>query len=235
MKLRTIAWFALGTTFTLCACGGGGGGSPGTGSSTTAPPVVENYTFPAGGATAGPGNTAWDIVGVKTTLSDQFGTANKYDTLRVDVTFSQNVASALPSPGQQLSTGTELGIHILLDVDGNPQAGAYGICDLTSPLRPFEYSSDQGNDPSRLADGNYSIIGPDGDPIYQGPPNPPAEAQTSVSGNVLTEQFFLGSVGVYRGASVPEIGVAVASFNGSDTQRTDCVPSDSTELSISSS
>jgi len=226
MKLGMIAWSALAATVTLVACGGGGGG-PGN-PPPSFPAVIRSFTFPAGNATASPGTTAWDIVGVTTTLTDQFHSSDAYDTLRVDVTFVQDISDALPAPGQQLSSaGTELGVQVALDTDGNPATGVYSGCDPTDPLRPFEYGSDQGNDPSRLADGNYSIIDPQGGPIYQGAPNPPAEAQTSVAGHVFSQTFFLPTVGILDGAAAPKIGIAVASFNGASGSPTDCMPAGS--------
>jgi hypothetical protein len=192
--------------------------------------VIQTYTFPSGDATAAPGATAWDIVGVKTTLTGQFGNANgnSYDTLRIDVSFAQNVSNALPAPGQPLSTGTQLGIDIALDTDGNPNTGYTGGCDTANPLKPFEYTTDPGNDPSRLADGNYTIL-LNGNPIATGGENPPAEAMTSVAGNVMSETFFLTALGVHSGSAPPKIGVGVASFNGAlinmgTTPATDCVP-----------
>jgi hypothetical protein len=208
-----------------CAdCSGGGGG--GTSTPTPPPPVVVTRTFPANVAVAAGGGTAWDIIGVKTTLTGQFesGGGNLYDTLRVDVTFSQDVANALPLPGQPLSGLNQLGISIGLDTDGNPNTGQYKTCNLSSSEAPFEYVSDQGNDPSRLADGNYSIIGPDGAPIYSGSSNPPAEAQTVVSQSTVSQTFFLGAIGVADGSKVPKLGVGVVSVNGFRVVYTDCVP-----------
>ncbi len=223
MRLRTFGWCALGATLALCACGGGGGGG-GTPPPTSPPVVTENYTFPSGDATSSPGGTAWDIVGVTTKLSDQFHTANAYDTLEVDVTFAQDISTALPAPGQQLTGGGQLGVEVAIDVDGNPNTGEYGTCDPTNPVRPFEYLSDPGDDPSRLSDGNYSIIGPDGSPIYQGASNPPAEAQTSVLGHILKQTFYLVTLGIADGSNAPKIGLAVFAFNGGAGLFTDCVP-----------
>jgi hypothetical protein len=195
--------------------------------------VIVTRTFPSGGAVAAGGGTAWDIIGVKTTLTGQFASAggNLYDTLRVDVSFTQNVANALPAPGQALSGLTQLGISIGIDSDGNPNTGTFKTCNLSSPVTPFEYATDQGNDPSRLADGNYSIIGASGTPIYSGSSNPAAEAVTSVSGNILSQTFFLGSLGVDAGNKVPRIGILVAAVNGSGAVvRTDCVPNTEAEI-----
>jgi hypothetical protein len=193
--------------------------------------VIVSRTFPSNVAVAAGGGTAWDIVGVTTTLTGQFasGGGNLYDTLRVDVTFSQNVSNALPAPGQPLSGLNQLGISIAIDSDGNPNTGEYKTCNTASSLEPFEYATDQGNDPSRLSDGNYTIIGPAG-PIYSGAPNPPAEAQTSIGGSTMSETFFLTSLGVAAGVKVPKIGVIVAATNGSGSGATDCVPSDGSEI-----
>jgi len=220
---------SLAAVLTCADCSGGGGG--GSTTPTPPPPVVVTRTFPANIAVAAGGGTAWDIVGVKTTLTGQFesGGGNLYDTLRVDVTFSQNVANALPLPGQPLSGLNQLGISIGLDTDGNPNTGTFKTCSATSPLTPFEYDTDQGNDPNRLTDGNYTIIGPNG-PLSSGAPNPPAEAQTSVNGSIMTQVFFLGTLGVADKNAVPKIGVDVLSVNGAQDGETDCVPADGSEI-----
>jgi hypothetical protein len=183
-------------------------------------------------AVAAGGGTAWDIIGVKTTLTGQFQNAggNSYDTLRVDVTFAQNVENALPLPGQPLSGLNQLGISVEIDSDGNPLTGSFEGCNNNSSELPFEYSTDQGNDPGRLPDGNYSIIGPAG-PIYSGSSNPAAEAQVAVAGNTLSETFFLAALGVHSGSSVPKLGIAVAAGNGAvPSGETDCVPNSAIEI-----
>ncbi len=210
----------------LAACGGGGGSGGGGGGAPPPPPVITfSHTFPAGDAVAQKG-TAWDIVGVTTTLTGQFGSAagQQYDTLRVDVTFSQDISNALPPNGQPLGGGTELGIHIAINSDGNISTGSYGTCSPGTTITPFEYITDQGNDPSRLSDGNYNIIGPGGGPLSQGGSNPPDEAVTAVSGHVLSQTFFLPAIGVNNGTAVPHIGISVAALNGADLNATDCVP-----------
>jgi len=228
-RRSVIFLFGAGVLLACSACGGGGGG--GSPTATPPPPFIVSRTFPANVAVAAGGGTAWDIVGVKTTLTGQYasGGGNAYDTLRVDVTFSQNVANALPAPGQPLSTLTQLGISIAIDSDGNPNTGEYKTCNVSSPLLPFEYDTDQGNDPSRLSDGNYTIIGPAG-PIYSGSPNPAAEAVTSVSGNTMSETFFLGSLGVADGSKVPKLGILVVATNGAEIGETDCVPRSYNEI-----
>ena len=222
---------ALFASIALAACGGGGS-SPGGGTSTpTAPPVVsKSYSFPVGDASAASGDTAWDITGVTTTLSGQFGDAggDSYDTLRVDVTFAQNITNALPADGAQLTSGSQLGVAIAFDTDANATTGNISTCNTSSELKPYEYVTDQGNDPSRLADGNYSIL-MNGSPISSGGSNPPSEAMTSVSGNTLSEIFFLSALGVNAGKAAPRIGISVAASNGSFMNAsgpgpTDCVP-----------
>lgn len=230
MALKRAGGLAVFASLFLASCSGGGGNSSPTPTVTEPPPVVKSYTFPQGDATASSGATAWDIVGVTTTLSGQFANAggDSYDTLRVDVTFTQNVSNALPLPGQPLTSGNQLGISIGLDTDGNPNTGFYEGCAASSSQTPFEYATDQGNDPSRLQDGNYSIL-MNGGPISSGGQNPPSEAMVSVSGNTLSETFFLTAIGVHAGAKVPKIGIAVAAANGtkmnaSGVGPTDCVP-----------
>jgi hypothetical protein len=230
MALIRAGGLAVFASLFLASCSGGGGNSSPTPAVTEPPPVVKTYSFPEGDATASSGATAWDIVGVTTTLSGQFGYAsgNSYDTLSVAVTFAQNISNALPQPGQALTSGNQLGISIGLDTDANPNTGTYKTCSPSNSLTPFEYSTDQGNDPSRLADGNYSIL-MDGGPISSGGNNPPSEAMVSVSQNTLTETFFLTAIGVHAGASVPKIGILVAAGNGtgmnaSGAGTTDCVP-----------
>jgi hypothetical protein len=229
MSVHRAGSVAVFASFVLAACSGGGGPTPSP--AVTEPPVVtKSYTFPAGDATASSGATAWDIIGVTTTLSGQFADAggNSYDTLSVAVTFAQNIASALPAPGEELTSGNQLGISISLDTDADPNTGTYKTCSTTNPLTPFEYTTDQGNDPSRLQDGNYSIL-MDGGPISSGGNNPPSEAMVSVSQNTLTETFFLTAIGVHAGTSIPKIGVGVGAVNGtqmnaSGVGTTDCVP-----------
>ena len=192
MAVTKAGGIAVLSSLILVSCGGGGGPSPSPTMTTTAPPVVtRSYSFPAGDATASSGATAWDITGVTTTLSGQFANAggDSYDTLRVDVTFAQNISNALPAPGQALTSGSQLGISIGLDTDGNANTGTFKTCSMSNSLTPFEYSTDQGNDPSRLQDGNYSIL-KNGGPISDGGDNPPSEAMVSVDQNVLTETFF---------------------------------------------
>jgi len=215
-------------SLTLAACGGGGGPTPSP--TVTAPPVItKSYSFPAGDATASSGATAWDIVGVTTTLSGQFANAggDSYDTLRVDVTFAQNISDALPAPGETLSSGNQLGVSVALDTDDNVNSGSTRACIISRQL-PFEYTTDQGNNPNRLADGNYNIL-MGGEPIENGGNNAPSEAMVSSSTNTLSETFFLTALGVHAGSEVPKIGVAVAAVNGTEMNAsgvgdTDCVP-----------
>jgi len=214
--------FAASLSMALSACSGGGGPGPGGGGTPPPPPVISfSHTFPAGDAVAQKG-TAWDIIGVTTTLSGQFGSAagQRYDTLRVDTTFAQDVSTALPSAGQPLLSGTQLGVSVLINSDGNPATGSLPACSNAGNITPFEYNSDYG---TRLADGNYGVLGPGG-PVFGG------EATTVFSGHMLSQTFLLSAVGVVAGSSVPQIGIAVSSFNGGDLNSTDCVPSGTAEM-----
>jgi hypothetical protein len=230
MALNRAGGLAVFASLFLASCSGGGGNSSPAPTVTEPSPVVKSYSFPQGDATASSGATAWDIVGVTTTLSGQFANAggDSYDTLRVDVTFAQNILNALPAPGQALISANQLGIGIALDTDNNVDTGNTRACVTSGSQLPFEYSSDQGNNPSRLADGNYNILMA-GSPIESGGGNAPAEAMVSLSANTLSETFFLTTLGVHAGTSVPKIGIAVAAVNGTLMNAigrgyTDCVP-----------
>jgi len=209
----------------LAACSGGGSGSGGPPPITPPPVVTQSYTFPAGDAIAGKG-IAWDIIGLKTTLSGSGNNAlgNSYDMLRVDVTFAQDVSNDLPAPGTPLDySGNQVGVRVFIDSDGNSSTGNIGVCNQSPPLiTPFEYGSDQGNFPNRLPDGNYSILY-NNQAIYSGSSNPPAEAVVAISGHTLSYTFNLNTLGVFTGAKAPRIGIAAAAFN-SPGQPADCVP-----------
>jgi len=226
--LRRLAW-SVSFASLLAGCGGGGGSEGGGGvspGSATAPPLVtETYSFPAGDATAASG-IAWDIVGVKTTLSGTPGSpgGNLYDTLRVDVTFVQDISNALPAPGQSLLNGSQLGVGIALDIDGDPNTGEYAACHFINALRPFEYFSDTGTETTRLLDGNYAIIDPTGNFVSSGGSNPAAEAVTAVSGHIFSQTFYLPTIAVFGGNVIPHIGLGLAAYNGSIVMSSDCVP-----------
>ena len=216
------------STLAFASCSGGGS-SPAQ-SATPPPPIVKSYSFAAGKAFASAG-TAWDIIGVRTTLTGRFGNGggDVYDTLTVDVTFAQNVENALPSPGTALIKPNQLGVNIGFDSDNNTSTGNFQSCDSTNPkLTPLEYVSDQGNYPTRLPDGNYTIIGPGG-AISRGPNSDPAsEAVVTLSGNVMTESFFLAAIAANSGGAIPKFGIIVAANNGANggPTNTDCVPFD---------
>ena len=226
MNHRILRGSLLSTCIALSACGGGGG--TGGGGSTPPlhgpPPIVSfSHVFPQGDATAAQG-VAWDIVGVKTTLSGQSGdnAGQLYDTLRVDVTFSNSIAAALPGPGSGLNDGSQLGVTISFDTDDNAKTGSYDTCNASSGVKPFEFASDPGSQAGRLFDGNYSIFDALG-VVYSGSSNPPEEAVTSVSGRVFSETFYLPALKVASGSTVPKIGIDVAATNGA-SGLTDCVP-----------
>ena len=231
MKSRPEKLVTIVSTLILASCSGGNSGSGPLQAATPPPPVVRSYSFAPGKAYASAGTT-WDIIGVKTTLTGRFsnGGGNSYDTLAVDVTFAQDITTALPQPGMPLSQGGQLGVVIGFDSDNNPATGNFLSCDTSNrKLTPFEYFTDQGNGPTRLRDGNYSIVGPGGTAISSGlNPDPASEAVIGVSGNVLTETIFLPAIGVFAGTSAPIFGIDVSSFNGFNTgpNVTDCVPSD---------
>ena len=229
MRSQFIELSIMFSSLTLASCSGGGSGAGPIQISTSPPPVVRSYSFAPGKASAMAG-TVWDIIGVKTTLTGRFanGGGNSYDTVKVDVTFTQDISNALPPPGSALNRGNQLGIVIGIDSDNNLSTGNYVSCDTTNRnLKPFEYLTDQGNAPTRLLDGNYSIIGPGGGPISSGPnADPASEAVVSVSGNVLSESIFLPAIGVSSGSAIPKFGINVLAYNGVYNPATDCVPSD---------
>ena len=206
--------------FARRAAGGGGGGSP---TATAPPPVVVTRSFPAGDAVAAGGGTAWDIIGVKTTLTGQFasGGGNLYDTLRVDVTFAQNIANALPLPGQPLTGLNELGISIGLRHGWEPGDGRvqnmYGRQTVTPKTR-LSITTDQGKRPQSVClDGNYTHRRSRRlSNLHADLRNPAAESQTTVaSGAVhIGDRIFLDvAIGVGDGSPrFPRIGVEVAAL-----------------------
>ena len=233
MKLQLIGMAVGFSIFALSSCSGGGGSTTSL-SQTAAPPlpIVRSYSFAPGKASASAG-TVWDIVGVRTTLTGRFanGGGDLYDTLTVDVTFAQSIINALPPPGSMLNQANQLGVVIGFDSDNNLSTGNYLTCDTTNRnLLPFEYFTDGGNGPTRLRDGNYSIIGPGGTPISTGPnADPASEAIVSVNGNVFTESVFLASIAANSGSTLPKFGIDVSAINGANggPNVSDCVPTDS--------
>lgn len=227
----SICAIAVSAIFTTSCSGGSGSGVPAP--SNTPPPVVtQSYTFPSGDA-IGSGGVAWDIIGLKTTLSGSGNnvSGNSYDMLRVDVTFTQDISNALPAPGTGLDlSGNQLGVAVAIDSDGNPSTGNLRGCNPSSNLKPFEYVTDQGNFPNRLADGNYAILFKN-QPVYEGTSNPGAEAVVATSGHVLSFSFNLAALGVFAGTKLPRMGIVVAAFNGLPNHNaTDCVPTASSGL-----
>ncbi|GAC1309371.1 MAG: hypothetical protein NVSMB21_15830 [Vulcanimicrobiaceae bacterium] len=228
MKCNRSSAALLFAPLILVGCGGGGGGGATTPDpGQTVPPLVtQSYAFPSGDATSTNG-TAWDIVGLKTTLSGTGHNAlgNSYDMLRVDVVFAQDISNALPAPGHSLDLPTQLGVRLAIDSDGLATTGYTGSCASqgTNSVLPFEFTSDQGNFPQRLLDGNYSILS-NNQVIYSGQSNPTAEAVTAVNGNMLSLSFNLTTLGVFAGKRAPKIGVSAAAFNGAGQGATDCVP-----------
>jgi hypothetical protein len=127
-----------------------------------------------------------------------------------------------------LDSGSQLGIAVQFDVDHNAATGSFNTCNVSSGIDPFEFTSDAGTQNGRLKDGNYSIFNGLG-AIYSGSSNPPEEAVVSVSGNVLSETFYLPAINVNSGSKVPRIGLNVGALNGS-AGLTDCVPSGNDEM-----
>lgn len=204
------------------SCSGGSSSSPSPTPMMTAPPAItKSFTFPAGDAVSTAG-TAWDIVGVKTTVfgSGMNVVGNSYDMLRVETTFTQDVSNALPAPGTNLSLGNQLGIGVAIDSDGNPATGNLLPCQTVSQLRPFECLVDPG---SRLSDGNYSILFKN-QPIYSGPTNPGSEAVFTANKSTIAILINFAAIGVFARQTIPNIGVAVNAFNGNDNINTDCTP-----------
>ncbi len=225
LKASTARGAALLGVALTSACSGGGGGNP---PPTFGPPPVISYshTFPAGDANAAQG-IPWDIISLTTTLSGQNpgGNGQSYDTLRVDVTFAQDVSNALPAPGTSLLQPAQLGISIGFNTDAKRNTGLYSYCSGASGDRPFEYASDE---TARIVDGNYAILGAGGRPIYSGSPDAQEEAVTAVSGHTVSQTYILGVLGINAGSAVPHIGVAAFAANGSGG--TDCVPGSKTEI-----
>ena len=229
MKSSPINLTVILSTLALSSCSGGASGSGPAQMATPPPPIVKSFSFSAGKASATVG-TAWDIIGVQTTLTGRFanGGGNSYDTLKVDVIFSQDISNALPLPGAALTQANQVGVVIGFDSDNNLSTGSFLSCDTTNRnLTPFEYFTDQGNGPTRLFDGNYSIIGPSRTPISSGPnPDPASEAVVSLNGSVFTETFFLPAIDASAGSAIPKFGIDVSAFNGKNDGATDCVPAD---------
>lgn len=209
--------------FTACS---GGGTSPGPPNPTAPPDITQSYTFPSGDTISTSGS-AWDIIGLKTTLgSSGFNLLkNSYDKLRVDVIFAQDVSNALPAPGVGIdASGNQLGVILAIDSDGKPTTGHYGVCSSASQSNlPFEYVTDPGTFSTRLADGNFTIIA-NNVAIYTGPSNPSEEAAVAVNGHTLSLSFDLNTLGVFDGSAIPHIGIGAAAINNNLGQVTDCVP-----------
>lgn len=224
-----IAVIALpGLIASLSGCGGGGS-SPIT--TFTPPPVISfSHTFPAGGTFSTQG-TPWNIVGVTTTLSgvNPGANGNSYDTLRVDVTFAQDISNALPPPGGSIEPtfvgGSQVGVEIGFNSDANRSTGNFSFCEQKLTQSPYEFATLA---TSRLADGNYAILGSGGFAIYSGPSNPSEEAVTTASGSTLSEIVQLGTIHVNSGTTPPHVGIALDAINGYGG--TDCLPSATQEI-----
>ncbi len=222
----TFVGLSLLSTF-ITGCGGGGGGSPSPPTASTPTPIIMDHPA-AAGDTFSKSGTAWDIVDVKTTLYGVSDNPNPsaYTYLKVDVTFAQDVSSALPLPGQALTLGSQLGVGITISDSPSANANTAAFSCLTQSIQNYDFDS---SGSPRLADDNYGILNSGGINVSQ-PGNVTTEAQTTVTGNVFSQTFRLGVIGVAETATAPLLGVAVNTANGnaipsiSFFTETDCVP-----------
>lgn len=222
----TFVGISLLSTF-ITGCGGGGGGSPSPPTASTPTPIIVDHPA-AAGDTFSKSGTAWDIVDVKTTLYGISDNPNPsaYTYLKVDVTFAQDISSALPSPGQALTLGSQLGVQVAISDSPPPTASTAPFSCLTQSGQDFSFFS---SGTPRLADGSYGI-GNAGAANVSQPGNVTTEAQTTVVGNVLSQTFRLGVIGVAETTTPPLLGIAVNSANGNSIPSispftdTDCVP-----------
>jgi hypothetical protein len=217
----------------VTACGGGGGGS--SPQPTAPPPIVVTHTFPPNVAAPSGGGTAWDITQVTTTLTsvNPGASGSLYDTLRVDMTFQQDISSALPAPGTIFNLGTELGVATEFDPAGNGKGTLQGCA--TSGVTPFTYVTDEGAGLGRLLDGNYALYDSTGPAYTEGNAGgvPGLEAVTTASGHILTQVYKLSAVGVVA-AGIPPTKIQFLVYNGTEPRVpvTECVPLDGSELSL---
>lgn len=222
----TFVGLSILSTF-ITGCGGGGGGSPSPPTASTPTPIIMDHPA-AAGDTFSKSGTAWDIVDVKTTLYGVSDNPNPsaYTYLKVDVTFAQDISSALPSPGQALTLGSQLGVQVAISDSPPPTASTAPFSCLTQSGQEFNFFS---SGSPRLADSNYDIVNGANSNVSQ-PGNINTEAQTTVFGNVISQTFRLGAIGVAETTTPPLLGVAVASANGNAIPSiafftdTDCVP-----------
>jgi len=217
----------LSTFITGCGGGGGGGGSPSPPTASTPTPIIMDHPA-AAGDTFSKSGTAWDIVDVKTTLYGISDNPNPsaYTYLKVDVTFAQDISSALPLPGQALALGSQLGVGVVISNSPPAAASVAPFSCLTQSGQNFNFSS---SGSPRLTDGNYDIVNGADHNVSQ-PGNLTTEAQTTVLGNVFSQTFRLGVIGVAETPTAPLLGVSINSANGNAIPsiafftETDCVP-----------
>jgi hypothetical protein len=219
IDFRLLAGVVL--TAAVTACSSGGGSS--TPQATAPPPIVVTHTYPANVAAPSGGGTAWDITQVTTTLTsvEPGAAGNLYDTLQINITFQQDISSALPAPNTRLTGGTQLGVGTAFDPTGNGKGTIQGCA--TAGTTPFTYATDEGNFLGRLSDGNYALLDSNG---VQG-----GEATTSVAGHILTQVYKLSAVGV-TGPHTPSLKVQFLVFNGLGQSVTKCIPIDGSEISV---
>ena len=212
---------------TLAACSSASSGNNGS-SGLAIPPhnIVSTMVDPAGDA-ATPGGVAWDITQVKTTLVEG-PFRNEYVTLQVAVSFAQDVSTALPAPGGQLALHpNNLGVEILLDIDGNASTGTTEYACSTTPNVPgVEAAVDAGGYHGRNTDGSYPILDMSG--LRKD------DAPVSVVGHTVTYSIDLAAWGA-PSTGIQKTRVSVIAFNGYGAGggiATDCAPNSGT-MSVS--
>ena len=221
-RFRTFALVTVlgGASLAISGCGGGGGSSGGGGFQPP-PPITVTRSYPAGRATPTNGGTAWNIVGVTTILTGQFGSPSTglYDTLTIKTTFTQDVSNALPPPGQTLNLPAELGVGVAFNT-GGASSGFKG-CPSTE-VQGFVIDGSVRN-----PDGSYNVFGTNGQVTG-------VEVPTSASGHTVTQTLPLGAIGVFDGQNVPTFGVVVQAVNGAPGPLgiTDCVPPDGSQIPV---
>ena len=208
MHNHVLVGAALGT-LTLSGCSGGGGGMAPT-TAKTASPIVRTFTFPQGDAKMPTSGTAFDIIGVKTTLSSQEGNANgdAYDHLTIETTFDQDISKAFPPPGTRAIDASP---SQLLDVVFFQTGPTPTIPDCASNTIRDNYRSDADTD----AFGNYPIE--DSNTVLA----------NVVHGSTLIQSVPLSGLSIHAGAAIPHIGLVIEVSNGGQQQFffTDCAPS----------
>jgi hypothetical protein len=210
---------------TLVACGGGSVSTDSSGLAIPPHNIVSTVDDATGDATASAG-VAWDISRVQTTLVEG-PFKDEYLTLQVAVSFTQDVSTALPNPGQPLRGYPDrLGVQILLNIDGSANTGSPGYaCSQSATVPGVDAVVDAGGYAGRHADGSYTILDSKGVAHDVAP--------VSVSGHVITYTIGLAAWGA-PATGIQKTKISVIAFNGSgqDGVATDCAP-DAGPMSVS--